>query len=177
MILYMESDTPHCPPRHLPNEPLPAYRFLPGRNPHPTRDPRGHSYGKEEPEVAWVAPADWLDSEAYLRGVDLYNLGFWWEAHEAWESLWHTTDKSGTQGNFIQGLIQVGAALIKEAVDQPRGSARLSETALRRLETVLASGQCESERYMGLDLRSFVDAVRAYFDAPGSGPWPRIFLR
>ena len=176
MIRSMDREPSKQPPRYCPNEPLPAYRFLPGRNPHPTRNPAGHSYGREEPEVPWVAPGDWAESVSYLRGADLYNQGFWWEAHEAWEGLWHTTDKSGPQGNFLQGLIQVGAALIKEAVDQPRGSARLAEAALRRLDGVLASGQCESGCYMGLDLRSFVGKVRAYFESTERGSWPPIFL-
>ena len=33
-------------PRYT-NLPLPAYRFVPGKAPHPTRDPDGHSYNKQ----------------------------------------------------------------------------------------------------------------------------------
>src|SRR4051794_23916492 len=31
--------------RLLPDEPLPPYSFVPGRFPHPVRDPAGHSFG------------------------------------------------------------------------------------------------------------------------------------
>lgn len=34
-------------PRLLPKRPFPAYAYLPGRQPHPVRDPAGHSYQVE----------------------------------------------------------------------------------------------------------------------------------
>ena len=78
-----------APPRYAPRLPFPSYAFLPGRDPHPQRDPAGHSYGEHGPTAVHVDADDWRDNEPYLFGVDLYNHGFLWEAHEAWEGIWH----------------------------------------------------------------------------------------
>jgi Domain of unknown function (DUF309) len=72
------------PPRWLPQKSLPPYAYLPGKNPHPVRDPAGHSYHvKPIPVAAEVS----LSSDAFLWGLDLFNHGYYWEAHEAWEGL------------------------------------------------------------------------------------------
>lgn len=102
------------PPRYS-QRPFPAYRFIPGRSPHPTRDPDGHSYGREEtapPES--FDPAHWHRYETYLYGVDLYNHGYWWEAHEAWEACWIAAGKHTETGLFLQGLIQIAAGSLKK---------------------------------------------------------------
>jgi hypothetical protein len=39
-------------PRWLPQKRLPPYAYLPGKNPHPVRDPAGHSYHVEPIPVA-----------------------------------------------------------------------------------------------------------------------------
>ena len=116
--------------RRLPQRPFPPYAFLPGRDPHPVRDPRGHSFGHEEELGDFIESSAWSTNEEYLFGVDLYNHGYLWEAHEAWEGLWHVTKETGTrpdelQGLFLQGLIQCTAAALKVRMGQPRGLERL----------------------------------------------------
>ena len=49
--------------RYLPGRPFPAYAFLPGRDPHPTRDPSGHSYDGEN-----EGPAEYFEPEPGGRG-------------------------------------------------------------------------------------------------------------
>jgi hypothetical protein len=39
-------------PRWLPEKSFPPYAYLPGRQPHPVRDPAGHSYHVEPMPVA-----------------------------------------------------------------------------------------------------------------------------
>jgi Domain of unknown function (DUF309) len=73
-------------PRWLPQNSLPPYAYLPGKKPHPVRDPTGHSYHVEPIPVAAEAS---LGSDAFLWGLDLFNHGYYWEAHEAWESNDH----------------------------------------------------------------------------------------
>src|SRR5271169_1460512 len=51
------------PPRWLPQKSLPPYAYLPGKNPHPVRDPTGHSYHVEPIPVAADAS---LGSDAFL---------------------------------------------------------------------------------------------------------------
>lgn len=66
--------------RWLPQKSFPPYAYLPGRNPHPVRNPTGHSYHVGPLPVATEAS---LGSDAFLWGVDLFNHGYYWEAHEA----------------------------------------------------------------------------------------------
>ena len=107
-------------PRYGPDEPFPPYRFLPGAelHPHPARDEAGHSYGVER------APRP----DDFRRGVDLYHAGYLWEAHEAWESLWKESHDP-VRRDFLQGLIQLAAALIKAHVGRARGAEILRSRA------------------------------------------------
>ena len=59
-------------PRWLPQKSLPPYAYLPGKNPHPVRDPAGHSYHVEPISVAAEVS---LSSDAFLWGLDLFNHG------------------------------------------------------------------------------------------------------
>jgi uncharacterized protein len=161
--------------RYSPGRAFPPYAFLPGRDPHPTRDPAGHSFGHPEDRPAPVSPTRWRESEPYLFGVDLYNHGFFWEAHEAWESLWHAAKRDRVQALFLQGLIQCAAAWLKIAMEQPDGLARLSKLALEKLDEVARES---GGSYMGLDLDAFRIAVREFAESqPASSTgYPRLSL-
>ena len=93
--------------------PFPAYRFIPGRAPHPTRDPDGHSYNKQPVQLTAFKPKNWQSCNEYLYGIDLFNYEYWWEAHEALETVWVAAGRHTGRGLFIQGLIQVAAAHLK----------------------------------------------------------------
>ena len=168
------------PPRYAPERALPPYAFVPGRDPHPTRDPRGHSFGQEEGGhdeggAAWLPPERWSENGDYLFGVDLYNDGYLWEAHEAWEGLWHRAKHDGDQADHLQGLIQCAAACLKIAMEQPRGLETLSRLGTEKLERV---ARAHGGTYMGLDLFDFVASMRAFAaSSPTSADGrPRIFL-
>jgi len=147
------------PGRHT-DRSFPPYAFVPGEHPHPTRDPRGHSYSEEpEPPVPSVEPEAWRSCEDYLFGVDLYNHGFLWEAHEAWEGLWHVSKHDPVQADFLQGLIQCAAGCLKVTMGQPRGTTKLVEQGTGRLEGVV---RLVGPEYMGLEVMEFLQAMRAF---------------
>jgi hypothetical protein len=81
-----------------------------------------------------------------------------WEAHEAWEGLWHSAKHDALQAEHLQGLIQCAAASLKVRMGQPRGLERLAQMGTERLERVAGRGAS----YMGLDVRAFVRAFRAF---------------
>ena len=60
-----------------------------------------------------------LNDSAYREGIDLFNRGQFWHAHEAWEARWLSS--SGQPRQFIQGLIQVAAALVHWQRGNQRG--------------------------------------------------------
>lgn len=154
---------------------FPSYAYLPGRDPHPTRDARGHSFGAEKKRLPYLPAESWRENEEYLYGVDLYNHGYLWEAHEAWENLWHPAKHDARQAGFLQGLIQCTAASLKIPMEQPRGLEKLAEIGTARLEAV-ANGAGPS--FMGLDVPTFVRDFRRFAaSAPASAEArPRIEL-
>lgn len=66
------------------------------------RDPAGHSY--HVGPLAVVTEAS-LTSDAFLWGLDLFNHGYYWEAHEAWEGLWQVVDRDNPLRMLFKSLI------------------------------------------------------------------------
>ena len=90
-------------PSYCPQRELPPYSYVPGQGlPHPTGDERGHSFGRHEPPPLMLDEATWRQNETWLYAFDLFNHGFYWEAHEAWESLWHTARRSGATADLLK---------------------------------------------------------------------------
>jgi hypothetical protein len=110
-----------APPRLVPDLVFPPYSFVPGRFPHPISDPKGHSFGIKPPPSEPPDPNRWRECRPYLVGLDLFNHGYFWEAHEVWESLWHACGRKGTTADFLKGLIQLAAAGVKVRQGQPKG--------------------------------------------------------
>ena len=113
--------TPNPPHSELP---LPEYTHIPGITPHPLGDPRGHSFGK----VHAVYPVpNWQDlpeCELFQVGRRLFNAGYYWEAHEAWEGVWIAAGRSGLVADFVKGLIKLAAAGVKLREDSAIGAQR-----------------------------------------------------
>lgn len=161
--------------RYLAGRGFPRYAFLPGRDPHPTRDPHGHSFGLPAEPCPFLPPARWRESTPYLWGVDLYNHGYLWEAHEAWEGLWHASKADRVQALYLQGLIQCAAAWLKVPMGQPRGVERLSALAIEKLGEVRRRA---GSPYMGLALDEFSASVRAFAASQPAAldGYPRLVL-
>ena len=153
---------PHPPdpawPRYS-TRPFPSYRFVPGRSPHPRRDPRGHSYGRPEPQPAAFSLDAWQQSEDYRYGIDLYNFAYWWECHEVFEGLWHAAGHDTEQGNFFQALIQLAAANLKYFLGNPPAAHNLFRGGIIRLQNVPPS-------YMGIDVPRLTEALQAHLISP-----------
>lgn len=147
---------------------FPRYRYVPTLHPHPVIDPKGHSYKKEEEKPEYLPPEKWKQNDLYLYGIDLYNHGYWWEAHEAWESLWLTTQKTDVEGQFLQGLIQFSAALLKLYGGSCRGFENLLRESDKRLQfCVKELGQQNRRHLMGLDLEAWLAKVKVFCDSLG----------
>lgn len=149
-------------PRYCPQRTFPAYRFVPGRSPHPITDPRGHSHGLAESRVQSLDDG-WRTNESYLFGVDLYHQGYLWESHEAWEALWK--DRRGDfPSRYLQGLIQNSAALLKVHAGRSRGVSILSRKSLGHLRAVAAHCHLHGwPHYMGLNVAGFIHEIERYF--------------
>lgn len=145
------------------DRPFPAYRHLPGQTPHPTRDPDGHSYGQDEPDLPDLNVYDWRDCDDFLYGVDLFNEGYWWECHEVFEGLWHASGIGSEAAHVLQAVIQCAAAHLKASTDRPGGARRLLDHALRH-------AKWSGRRRLGLDLDALVRDTRAFLIVEGAEP-------
>ncbi len=151
--------------RLVPELPLPPYTFVPGGPwPHPVSDPRGHRFGRPSERPPPVTPTDWLRSRTYLHGIDLFNHGFFWEAHEAWESLWYAVGRRGPVADFLKGLIHLAAAGVKVCQGVPEGVRSHARRAADLFEQTARSASAAS--YLGLDLAALVGTCRAWQQCP-----------
>jgi hypothetical protein len=143
---------------------LPKYRYVPTVTPHPVIDPKGHSYQKVEEKISFLPPEKWMQNEHYLYGLDLFNHGFWWEAHEAWEGVWMTTQKTDLVGLYLQGLIQFSAALLKLYSGSKKGFDNLFKESQKKLLACLDElNQKKLRHLMGLDLQEWLNRVNTFF--------------
>ena len=110
---------------------MPPYSYVPGMFPHPVSDPAGHMHGEEV----------MLDAnEAFAFGFDLFNHGYYWEAHEAWEQAWIAVGREGEVADLLKGLIKLAAAGVKAREGKPSGVRR---HALRAEELFRERATCE----------------------------------
>jgi predicted metal-dependent hydrolase len=111
---------------------------------------------------AYFAAPHGLERDAYLEslppeallqlGIDLYNAGHYWNAHEAWEQVW--LDAEREQRAFYQGLIQVTAAFVHVTRDEYPGAIRLLDAGIEKLEKYPAT-------YLGVQLGPLLAGARA----------------
>jgi predicted metal-dependent hydrolase len=102
-----------------------------------------------------------------LYGCDLFNLGYWWEAHEAWEAAWKGLPRDSVQGRFVQALIQVAAASLQAAAGEHTGRDRALERAAGNLAPALAKLREDgAQRYMGITVEAWWGNVQGSRCAP-----------
>ena len=138
------------PPRLLPHRSLPPYSYVTDRFPHPVRDARGHSFGQSEPQAAIGDPDEWRTCPAYLWGIDLFNAGYYWEAHEAWEAVWHAAGRTGVMADFAKALIKLAAACVKARGGRPHGVELHARRAAELLSSVASTLPTDRPHFMGL---------------------------
>jgi hypothetical protein len=136
--------------RLLPAAEIPRYTHVPGSGtPHPYRDPRGHSYSKRPGTPKPLIEEHWAENRSYLLGLDFFNLGFYWEAHDEWERLWRASGPETQVGKFLKGLVKLAAAGMKVREESIHGVRRHAASAGEVFADVAA--ESDVERYCGLD--------------------------
>lgn len=160
---------------------LPPYTYIPGVTPHPINDPQGHSFGVTHPECA---PPTWQalpTCELFQRGLQLFNAGYYWEAHEAWEGVWIAAGRTGLVADFVKGLIKLAAAGVKLR----EGSSGGAERHLRRSEELLVLTKSRLSTALspplGCDIEQPVELVKGLRQGmpaipPGSSGLPVVLL-
>jgi predicted metal-dependent hydrolase len=88
----------------------------------------------------------WSSHEIFQLGLLCHQQGYYWEAHEILESLWHL--QSGALKDFVQVLIQRAAAELKIRQDDPGAAHRLRTSAISKIHVIKA----QHLRLLGFDL-------------------------
>jgi hypothetical protein len=88
----------------------------------------------------------------YLRGIDHFNRGEYFEAHEVWEDLW--IEVNDEPKGFYHGLIQAAVALHHARRANPNGARSLFRRMKANLDGFRPS-------YLGLDLETFLSRMDA----------------
>jgi len=109
-----------------------------------------------------VDPGQDVDEAAiFHEGLELFNSGEWFEAHESWEDVWHMA--SGTKKSFYQGLIQCAVTIEHIRRGNPRGVRSVWTTCQEKFEGIEGV-------YMGVDvpklLQQMRDVVQPILDLP-----------
>jgi uncharacterized protein len=86
----------------------------------------------------------------YLAGIEHFNRGEYFEAHEVWEDLWH--DSPGGDRRFYQGLIQAAVAVYHAGNGNARGARRLFQSGRRYMSAY-------DTPHLGLDVVAFWAAL------------------
>jgi hypothetical protein len=106
----------------------------------------------------------------YLRGLELYACGRYWDSHEEWEELWHPA--TGATRHFLQGLIQLDAALIHTERRHWGGVANLLRRAIGHLEQCPDGMGGLNVARLRVEMRRYREAIVALRDgAPGEFDW------
>jgi len=145
---------------------LPAYSYVPGGPwPHPGR--AAEHQGTPKPAVAAIEGDDWVSSSVYLWGITLFNAGYYWEAHEAWESLWHAHGRRGPTADVLKGLIKLAATGVKIRERQPHGVRIHGSRASTLFEAVASE---HGTRLLGLDLMELARQAARIANEPPEDP-------
>jgi predicted metal-dependent hydrolase len=149
---------------------MPPYAFVPGGPwPHPTGSPQGHSAGRGAEPKEPIQGDHWSLSEAYLRGVALFNAGYYWEAHESWEALWHAHGRRGPTAELLKGLIKLAASGVKVRQRQRHGVVTHAQRAAAQFAIARDLG---GRNQLGLDLDYWEATAQAIAAAPPDDPAP-----
>ncbi len=88
--------------------------------------------------------------DEYERGVACFNDREFWQAHEEWEALW--LEATGARRVFLQGLIQVAAALHHFGHENWGGMLALLRGGMAKLESCRPG-------IMGVDVDEFLEQL------------------
>ncbi len=96
--------------------------------------------------------SDWLDA-----GIEHFNAGRFWHAHEDWEALWISLKGNVSQEliDGVQGIIQIAAMLLNHQRKKARGVASLWTKSSAKLTPVI-------DGLFGLDIASLYTDCEPY---------------
>lgn len=102
------------------------------------------------------------------RGIELFNSGEYWHAHEAWELEW-MPDRKGPDAGFYKGLIQVAAGCLHYTRHNRRGAMNKWRSGADYLRPYLPV-------HRDVLLEPLVSAVDQFLAAMTPQTWPELTM-
>jgi len=149
-------------PKRYSTFPLPTHKYIPGEGIHPSRHPKGSHIPRLPEEPQPFSDSTRHNSPRYLYAIDLFNSGYYWEAHEVLEELWVSTGRTTPTGQFLQGLIQIAAAVLKQTQNKHQPARRLLDKGLAKLKP-------HSSPCLGINSAAFAADLERFFAGESSG--------
>jgi len=87
------------------------------------------------------------ENKVFHLGIELFNEGEWFEAHEVWEDIWR--EASDQTKLFYQGLIQCAVTLEHLRRGNPRGARSVYESAQTKFVDL-------PQVFMGIDVKKLL---------------------
>lgn len=107
-------------------------------------------------------------NEGLTHGIELFNSGRYWDAHEVWEREW-IPDRKGPDAGFYKGIIQIAAGCLHYGRRNRRGAVNKWRTGADYLRPYLPA-------HRGVRLAPLVSAVDGYLNAMGGRGWPELTM-
>jgi uncharacterized protein len=102
------------------------------------------------------------------EGIDLFNRGEYWHAHEVWEREW-TPDRKGPDSGFYKGLIQVAAGCLHYTRHNRRGAVNKWRSGAGYLRPYLPA-------HKGVLLAPLVETVDGFLAEMDGTGWPDLTM-
>jgi len=106
-------------------------------------------------------PAHWSQQQVFDWGVQLFNAGYYWESHEAWEHLWIELGRTTTEARAVQGLIKLAACGVKCLEGNATGAGRHAGRAVE-----LLANECDAELFGNSTLRHAREIASTALQSP-----------
>jgi hypothetical protein len=102
------------------------------------------------------------------EGIELFNRGRYWDAHEVWEREW-TPDRKGSDSGFYKGLIQIAAGCLHYTRGNRRGTVNKWRTGADYLRPYLPA-------HREVWLAPLVAQVDGFMASIEGGGWPELTM-
>lgn len=104
----------------------------------------------------------------FLWGLDLFNHGYYWEAHEAWEGLWQVADRGAPLRILFKGLILLSAAGVKIREGKHAPAVRHAGRAAGLLHRLTDTTNHTFERALGMSPPALAEQAKAAARIPAT---------
>jgi len=91
------------------------------------------------------------DDPRFIKGIDEFNRGLFFECHETLEEIW--LEDHGEDRKFYQGIIQIAAGYFKLEQSVPAGALKLWRMGIEKLEPY-------GPVYLGINVEALIGTVK-----------------